>query len=102
MNTVPDEVLRERGWVVDDNLYRVGFNLPALPMIKLMSGLVDIYAVEYDFQGHVLFYVKRTDKTRALFNGGSLVATPVYAFHPPPQSLQVDEPNIGHSAAFFC
>lgn len=59
--------------------WRVGFDVKALYLIRLMSGLVDIKAIEYG-HGVLWFYVVSRDKTRKLFREGLLRGEPVAGF----------------------
>jgi hypothetical protein len=59
----------------------VGFQLDSLQMVQMMSGLVQIYGVEYT-ENVVWFYLKSLDKTGILFREGVLRGTPLDG--PPP------------------
>jgi len=84
------EAFDKHGWVTGDNLWRVGFTFDAVSLIPRMNGLVDVYFVEYDGYGNLLFYVRSKDRTCTLFINGTLKATKVVRFKPPPQPVWVE------------
>lgn len=70
------------GWVSGDNLFRVGFVRNGFPMIRDMSGLVDVLAVAYDVHDKsVNFIVDNKDKTGTLFRTpGGLIGQQISRF----------------------
>jgi hypothetical protein len=99
--STPEE-FRKHGWIVEPELWRVGFTLNAVPLVTFLSGLVDIFDVQYDNYGNLLFYVRRTDKTNTLFVSGALRATKVERFKPPPQGLKVEALDYSYSNTVLC
>jgi hypothetical protein len=70
------------GWVCGDKLFRVGFMRSGYPLIRLMSGLVDVLAVAYDQKDKsVNFIVNNKDQTNILFKTpGGLVGQQISRF----------------------
>jgi hypothetical protein len=70
------------GWINGDKLFRVGFVRNGFPLIKNMSGLVDVLAVAYDTTDRsVNFIVDSRDKTGTLFRTpGGLVGQQISKF----------------------
>jgi hypothetical protein len=74
-----DGVRRVGNWVTGPNLWRVGFHLNALPLIRYLSGLVDVISTEWDpTHNVVILLVEDKDATRTLFRAGALAANPVF------------------------
>ena len=90
LDSTDAKAFEKHGWVTGDNLWRVGFALGAVSLISWMSGLVDVYSVEYDGYGNLLFYLRSKDSTCTLFVNGVLRATKVERFKPPPQPVWVE------------
>lgn len=73
------------------DLYKVGFRLDSLSLIRFMSGLVDVIdVVHVPKDNAMVFIVKRTDKTKTLFEpGGFLVGAPIPGYRHTPQEISV-------------
>jgi hypothetical protein len=87
-------------WISGDNLWRVGFHLDALPLIGIMSGLVEILMTVYDPQEKVVVFIVRSlDKTGALFHGGFLKGNQIQRYRLVDQGLlvQSDVTNVSSS-----
>lgn len=68
-------------WLSGQGLWRVGFTAEALPLINLMSGLVEIHETFWDAGQKVLvFIVSSLDKTGMLFKQGVLRANPILKY----------------------
>jgi hypothetical protein len=75
-------------WYAGHNLWRVGFHLDALPLINLLSGMVEILESIWIPEEQVLvFIVKNLDETGVLFRNGSLAATPIFKYRQPQQGI---------------
>lgn len=85
-----DEEYERHGWVTGPDLWRVAFTLGSVSLISRLSGLVHIYAVEYDNYGNVLLYVRKRHPQSALFIDGDIKATKARRFRPPPQDIRVE------------
>lgn len=84
------ESLIHGNWLGGEGLYRVGFAIEALPLIQLLSGLVDIHLTLFDQRDNALvFIVQSNDVTGTLFRHGMLVATPVQMYRDVGQGLLV-------------
>jgi len=68
-------------WLSGQGLWRVGFTVEALPLITLMSGLVEIHETFWDAGQRVLvFIVSNLDNTGMLFKQGVLRANPILRY----------------------
>jgi len=68
-------------WLSGQGLWRVGFTQEALPLINLMSGLVDVHEIIWDDQYKLLvFIVSNLDQTGVLFKRGVLRANPILRY----------------------
>jgi len=64
--------------------------MEALPLIQLLSGLVDIRLTLFEQRDSVLvFIVKSNDITGTLFRHGLLVATPIHMYRDVGQGILV-------------
>lgn len=72
----------------DEGLWLVGFTIPYLDGMRLMSGMVDIVDVCIDpARNAVVFVVRNLDPTGCLFKTGLLKATKIKDWKVPQQSL---------------
>ena len=86
-----DGLRRVGKWVSGPNLWRVGFHLNALPLLKYLSGLVEVISTEWDAGHNVLILlVEDKDATRTLFRAGALAANPVFRIRVPEEELIVE------------
>ena len=84
-------------YIADTNLWRVGFDVNALSLIKWMSGLVDIQSVYYDYENAgVVFIVRENDTTGTLFKDGLLAATAIPMYQELTQPLSVPLNEVSH------
>jgi len=68
-------------WLSGQGLWRVGFTIEALPLINLLSGLVEIHETFWDEGQKVLvFIVSNLDCTGMLFKQGVLRANPILKY----------------------
>lgn len=85
-----NEEYERHGWITGPDLWRVAFSLGAVHLVSRLSGLIHIYAVEYDNYGNVLFYVRKKYPQSSLFVDGDIKATKATRFRPPPQNTRVE------------
>jgi len=85
-----DKEYEKHGWVTGPDLWRVAFTLGSVCLISRLSGLVHVYAVEYDNYGNVLLYVRKKYPQSSLFIDGEIKATKAIRFRPPPQGIRVE------------
>lgn len=79
-----------QGWLSGEGLWRVGFTREAIPLITLMSGLVEIVDTFWQKEDRVLVFIVRSlDSTGVLFKGGVLRANPILKYRPIGQSVFV-------------
>ena len=90
-------VRRIGNWVSGPNLWRVGFHLNALPLIRYLSGLVNVISTEWDHTHNVfILLVEDKDATRTLFRAGALAANPVFKIRVCEDELAVEaNPSLG-------
>jgi hypothetical protein len=92
-NTVQER--RSPSWVQGPDLWRVGFHIGSLSIIRLLSGLVDIHDVLWlNNQQAIFFVVTNKDATNVLFKTGALQASRIPAFRPTGQPILVEH-NVG-------
>lgn len=79
-------------WNGGDNLWRVGFHLEALPLVNLLSGLVEILeTIWIPDERVVIFIVRSLDRTGKLFKTeGGLAAVPIFKYRQPQQGILAD------------
>jgi hypothetical protein len=77
--------------IIEPDLYQVGFRLDSLSLIRYMSGLVEVIdAVHVPKDNALVFIVRRTDKTKTIFEpGGFLVGAPISKYRRVPQGISV-------------
>jgi hypothetical protein len=87
MTTIPNirtdglDCLVSSEWIAGEGLWRVGFTLQGLPLIQLMSGLVEILETAFvPGENAVVFIVRPMDVTGTIFRKGSLKATPIQRY----------------------
>jgi len=90
----------ESDWVIEPYLWRVGFHSSALPIISLLSGLVDILLTVYDESDDALVFIVRSlDQSGTLFNvEGGLRATKIDRYKDVEQDLMVQSPTNAKSS----
>jgi hypothetical protein len=70
-------------WLSGNGLWRVGFTREAIPLITLMSGLVEVVDTFWQTEDKVLvFIVRNLDTTGTLFKQGVLRANPILKYKP--------------------
>lgn len=83
-----DEAGPAEGWIFGDRLWSVGFTEKGLPLVTLMSGLVEIYDTFWDRSQKVLVFIVRSlDSSGTLFTNGTLRATPLEGYKKRDQSV---------------
>ena len=96
------ELVDQRYWRFrGEDLWCVVFTLSAISLIKLMSGLVDIFEVDYDGDGCVLFYVRCTDTSNTLFRKGFIRAQAFDEMNVPVTPLVADARNYALTPRLF-
>lgn len=81
-------------WIEGEGLWRVGFTLEALPLITLMSGLVEVLQVLYEARENALVFIVRTrDATGTIFRKGALAATQIQMYRQVGQPIIVQSPS---------
>lgn len=81
----------QEGWIYDDHLWSVGFQLSSLPLIEHLSGLVEVLDVIFDdCDDAVVLIVKSLDETGHLFVEGNLEGIPLYRYRPSGQRVKVE------------
>ena len=84
-------------WLSGQGLWRVGFTTEALPLITLMSGLVEIHETFWDTDQQVLvFIVSSLDNTGTLFKQGVLRANPILKYR------RIDQPVLAPMSPGRC
>lgn len=75
----------------DEGVWLVGFTVPFLNSISLMSGLVDVVDICVDSRHRAaIFVVKNLDQTNCLFKNGFLKATRIEKWSGEPQPVVMD------------